>query len=200
MPDSREVAVTAVMAAATAATTMLIVIPFAPTRGFFNIGDAMVMLAGLVFGARVGFLAGGIGSALADILLGYGFFAPLTLFIKGMEGYVVGYIGRGRGPFYRVAAVLAGAAVMMAGYFTVEWVILSFEVALAEMLTVNSLQVGFGAVISLAVWGLLRKTYPALEHYKYSTSSRREALAMGLAAIILLGIVSAIYTAFGVMG
>jgi uncharacterized membrane protein len=198
--SSREAAVVAVMAAATAVTTMLIVIPFAPTRGFFNVGDAMVMFSGLTFGARIGFLAGGIGSALADILLGYGFFAPFTLFIKGMEGYVVGLIGRGRNLGYRVAGVVAGAAVMMLGYFMVEWAVLGFEVAIAELITVNSLQVTFGGIISLALSGILAKAYPALQSFRYTPSHRREALAMGLTAIAVLAIVSFIYILLGVMG
>ncbi|MEM1944662.1 MAG: ECF transporter S component [Nitrososphaerota archaeon] len=197
---SRDAAVIAVMAAATAATTMLIVVPFAPTRGFFNVGDALVMFSGLVFGARIGFLAGGIGSALADILLGFGFFAPFTLFIKGMEGYVTGLIGRGRGPGYKLAGVVCGAAVMLAGYFAVEWAVIGFEVALAELVAVNSLQVTFGGIISLALAGILRKTYPALESYRYSTAGRRETLAVAILSIAVLAVVSLIYSVFGLMG
>jgi len=197
---SRDAAAVAIMAAATAATTMLLVIPFAPTRGFFNIGDAMVMFSGLAFGARVGFLAGGIGSALADILLGFGFYAPFTLFIKGMEGYVVGLIGKGRSFGYKVGGVVAGAAVMMMGYFMVQWAVLGFEVAVAELIAVNSLQVTFGGIISLTLSGILAKAYPALESYKYTPSPKREALAMGLAAIAVLAVVSLIYSIFGVMG
>ena len=73
-PRPREVALTAVMTAATAAVTMVLSIPFPPTRGYFNLGDAMVMLAGLLFGARLGGFAGGVGSAISDILLGYAYF------------------------------------------------------------------------------------------------------------------------------
>ena len=52
--NPREAALTAVMTAATAALTVIISIPFPPTRGYFNLGDAMVMLSGLLFGARLG--------------------------------------------------------------------------------------------------------------------------------------------------
>jgi len=42
----------------------------------------------------VGALAGGLGSALADLLLGYPFYAPATLVIKACEGFIVGFLSR----------------------------------------------------------------------------------------------------------
>ena len=79
-------------------TTLLVKIPL-PTRGYFNFGDVAVIFAGLVIGAPflkkgvteynehaiwTAFLVGGIGSALADILGGFAFFAPITFFAKAL--------------------------------------------------------------------------------------------------------------------
>ncbi len=33
---------------------------------------------------------GGLGSALADILLSYTHYAPITFIVKGIEGYIAG--------------------------------------------------------------------------------------------------------------
>jgi len=64
------------------------------TRGFFNIGEAAVYVAALLGGPYIGSFAGGFGSMLADIFLGYYIYAPATLVIKGLEGFIVGYLSR----------------------------------------------------------------------------------------------------------
>ncbi len=193
---SLEIALLIVMAALTAATTAFISIPFAPTRGYFNIGDAMVMFSGLLLGSRLGFLAGGIGSALADIILGYSFFAPLTLFIKGLEGMVAG-LGKGKRIPYQIASVIAAAAAMLLGYFSVEAPLFGFGAALAELITVNSLQVTFGAIISLALVNALRKAYPAVESYPLPKPKTKEIISI---AVVSIAVLAAVTTAYSITG
>ena len=193
---SLEIALLVVMAALTAATTAFISIPFAPTRGYFNIGDAMVMFSGLLLGSRLGFLAGGIGSAIADIILGYSFFAPLTLFIKGLEGLVAGF-GKGKRIPYQVAAVIAAAIVMLVGYFSVELPLFGFGAALGELIAVNSLQVTFGAVISLALVNALRKAYPAVENYPLPKPRTMELAITAGVSVVILALVTAAYAVTG---
>jgi len=64
------------------------------TKGYFNIGESMVYVAAILFGPFVGAFAGGVGSLLADVLLGYYYYAPATLVIKAIEGLVVGFLSR----------------------------------------------------------------------------------------------------------
>jgi len=64
------------------------------TEGFFNIGESMVFLSALLFGPYVGAFSGGVGSMLADLILGYPHYAPATLVIKACEGFVVGFLSR----------------------------------------------------------------------------------------------------------
>ncbi|MCQ5374864.1 MAG: ECF transporter S component, partial [Candidatus Methanomethylicia archaeon] len=64
------------------------------TRGYFNIGESAVYLVALLAGPYVGAFAGGVGSMLADLSLGYLFFAPATLVIKGIEGGVLGILAK----------------------------------------------------------------------------------------------------------
>jgi uncharacterized membrane protein len=64
------------------------------TTGFFNIGETMVYITAILFGPLVGAFAGGVGSMLADLFLGYPQFAAATLVIKGCEGAVVGFLSR----------------------------------------------------------------------------------------------------------
>ncbi|MEM3832972.1 MAG: ECF transporter S component [Thermoprotei archaeon] len=86
------IAITSVMTALVAVTTMAISVYIAPTRGYFNIGEAAVYLTALLFGPYVGAFAGGVGSAISDITLGYFQYAPGTLVIKGLEGFITGYL------------------------------------------------------------------------------------------------------------
>jgi uncharacterized membrane protein len=67
---TREIAVTAVLSAAYAAAILLVVIP-SPTGGYTHVGDFMVFVAALLFGARVGGFVGIIGSVSVDLFTGY---------------------------------------------------------------------------------------------------------------------------------
>jgi len=74
------------------AATSVIVVETPATKGFFNLGETMVYTAALLGGIVVGTIAGGLGSALADLYLGYPHYAPGTLIIKGIEGFIVAYL------------------------------------------------------------------------------------------------------------
>ena len=89
---TREIAVTAIFTALVTATTMMIQVYIPETRGYFNLGELMVYLTALLFGPHVGAIAGGVGSALADLLTGYQIYTPATFVIKGVEGFIVGYL------------------------------------------------------------------------------------------------------------
>ncbi len=90
--SSFDLAVTAVFTALVCAATIMFSIYVPATEGFFNIGESMVFLAALLFGPLIGGFAGGVGSMMADILLGFPQYAPATLIIKGFEGAVVGML------------------------------------------------------------------------------------------------------------
>ncbi|MCK4481520.1 MAG: ECF transporter S component, partial [Candidatus Lokiarchaeota archaeon] len=81
------ISIIAIFSALVCILTMIISIPIPATQGFINIGDSGVMISGLLFGPIIGGFSGGIGSALADIFLGYTIYAPGTLVIKGLEGF-----------------------------------------------------------------------------------------------------------------
>jgi uncharacterized membrane protein len=112
-----DLALAAVFTALVCVVTIIFSIYVPDTQGFFNIGESMVFLSALLFGPFVGAFAGGIGSMLADLLLGYPHYAPATLIIKACEGAIVGALKK-RNPkfssklnwklFTLVAGVVAG--------------------------------------------------------------------------------------------
>ena len=72
----RSMTLAALMIALMTLATLIIRIPNPATQGYINLGDAMLMTIALLFGWRIGGLAGGVGSALADALGGYFIWAP----------------------------------------------------------------------------------------------------------------------------
>jgi len=92
--SSFNLAVTAVFTALVCVITMIFSIYVPATEGFFNVGESAIFLSALLFGPFVGAFAGGVGSMLADLLLGYPHYAPATLAIKACEGAVVGTLKR----------------------------------------------------------------------------------------------------------
>ena len=83
-------------------------------QGYINFGDALVMGMGLVVGWPFALL-GGIGAALADVLLGYGQYAFFTLVIKGIEASIIALLALRSGKVQLWGYLLAGTW-MAAGY------------------------------------------------------------------------------------
>ena len=77
----RLLTLTGMLTALTTVATIVIQIP-TPTKGYVNLGDTIVNISGWLLGGFYGGMAGGIGSALADIITGYAIYAPATLIIK----------------------------------------------------------------------------------------------------------------------
>lgn len=99
---STRLSITAIFTALVAAATMVFSLSVPQTRGFFNIGETMVYASAFLFGPFVGSFSGGVGSMIADVLLGYPHYAPATLVIKACEGGVVGVLTRKRLKFSSV--------------------------------------------------------------------------------------------------
>ena len=83
---------TGLMLAMTTVATMAIAIPIPFTNGYIHLGDSMVFLSVLILGWKYGAFAAGVGSALADLFLGYASWAPWTLCIKGVMALLMGLV------------------------------------------------------------------------------------------------------------
>ncbi|MCX7842135.1 MAG: ECF transporter S component [Clostridia bacterium] len=141
---------------------------FTAPFGYFNLGDSVVMAGAILFGGKIGFIAGAFGSALSDALTpGFLIYAPITFFVKGLEGYIVGLIAsrKNESSLMRITAVIAGACVMIAGYFIGGAFVLSavdknFGLAYAvnELVSTNLLQGAICAAIGYILSTLLLKS------------------------------------------
>lgn len=69
--------------------TVLLVVETPATGGYFNLGEASIYVIASIATPMTTAIAAGLGPALADLVLGYWYFAPATFVIKFCEGYVV---------------------------------------------------------------------------------------------------------------
>ena len=151
------------LAVVVALITLFIRIPL-PSRGYFNFGDVAVVFCGLVLGSMSrkrsfwwGAGAGGLGSALADVIGGFGMFAPITLVAKGAEGGLCA-LASSRQKFGRWGLLLLGGAAMVACYFTAEAFMpnIGLQGAVSEIIP-NLVQAGGGIIGGLLAFTAYRK-------------------------------------------
>ena len=155
--SSIRIAISALMAALVFVSTLLIRIPIPATGGYINIGDVMIFVSALVFGPIIGGFAGGVGSAIAD-LIGYPSYALLTLVVKGAEGFLVGRISNGKSKIRDTLGVIVGGVVMIVGYYLGETFIMGIGpyVALEEV-PGNSFQILVGGIVGLPLSLIVRR-------------------------------------------
>ncbi|MBE6955112.1 MAG: ECF transporter S component [Ruminococcaceae bacterium] len=143
--------------------TMVIQIP-SPT-GYVNLGDCMVLLGAVALGPVYGTAAGAVGSALADILLGWAAFAPGTFVIKGGSALIAALLfGLIRHPNSKVGVLMQIVFFVLAelwmavGYFVYESLILGYGMAAVESIPGNLMQGLVGVVLAVILHRLMAKT------------------------------------------
>lgn len=159
--DFKRLVYIALMTALITVGTMVIQIPTPYTKGYVNIGDSFIFLSASILGPFAGFISGGVGSALADLLSGYVVWAPWTFVIKGLEGLIAALLWRRKSTkyFIRIAVFILAAIWMVLGYYIGGAVMYGFKAALADV-PGNIIQ-GIGSVIigSILVESLSRIKY-----------------------------------------
>ncbi|MDW8083997.1 MAG: ECF transporter S component [Candidatus Caldarchaeum sp.] len=183
-----QIGLAVVFTALVTAATMVLSVYFPLTRGYFNLGETMVYLAALVGGPFVGAFAGGVGSAIADVLLGYYAFAPGTLVIKAAEGAVAALLYR-RLRRIDVPRALLLSAVMVGVYFGILVSVGVFLMSGLVEITVYAAGT-FEVLVSPATWVLLALLGSAVPAYFVFRKKELEAwlvislLAAGLVMVI----------------
>lgn len=155
----RMLVMTALFVALGYVATSVLMVPV-PTGGYVNLGDTVVLLGAFLLGPVYGMAAGGIGPALADLLGGYGIYAPATLVIKALMALTAALLYRRLGKRAGAAAVCGAAAetIMVAGYCLYDGFLAgNFAVGLAGV-PANLVQGLFGAAAAALLVSALRKS------------------------------------------
>lgn len=119
-----------------------------PSSSYFNLGEVAIYIVALIFGSKAGGIAGGVGSALMDIFLGYSLWAPFTLIIKGLEGFFVGKIAKEGDLKSNILAIIVGGNIMVIGYAITKGFLISWPAVIPEI-GIDYAQMIIGALVAL---------------------------------------------------
>ena len=163
---TRKIVMGALLAALTCVATMIIKIP-SPLKGYMNLGDCVVLIAGWMLSPMYGFLAAGIGSALADVFSGYALYAPATFLIKGMMALLAYALykvlhKRLKNLPSRIVSGFAAEILMIGGYYLFEGFLYGFVPSLVNV-PANAMQGLAGLVLGVALMKLFEKNKISFE-------------------------------------
>ena len=151
----------AMLASLTCVATMIIKIP-SPVKGYLNLGDCVVLLAGWMLPPGYAFLAAGLGSALADLFSGYAAYVPATFVIKGTMAVIAIFAYRrleerlGVRPARILSGILAETE-MVLGYFLFESLLYGAAPS-AVNIPANAVQGAAGLILGIALLKTFEKT------------------------------------------
>lgn len=156
--NTKKLVLSALFAALVCVATMIIKIPTPGTSGYIHPGDVMVILSGIMLGPVHGFLAAGIGSAMADLLGGYSMYAPVTFAIKGLVALCGAYAYRALiHKSKNLSLVICGLINMVfvvGGYFGFEALLYQVPAAVASI-PANLIQTGSGMVLTFVLYPVM---------------------------------------------
>lgn len=157
---TRKIVMASLLAALACVATMIIKIP-SPLKGYLNLGDCIVLIAGWMLSPAYGFFAAGLGSALADILSGYVVYAPATFIIKGLMALAALRVFRmiqnkvGNLPSRIISGIIA-EIIMVLGYFLFEGFLYGFGPSVVNI-PANAVQGAAGIIVGVMLIRVFEK-------------------------------------------
>ena len=153
---TKDLVMTALMAALVFTATYVIRIPNPLTGGYTHLGDCMIFLAVVLLGRKNGVIAAGLGGALSDFLAGAPIWILPTLIIKSIMAFLMGSVIK-KNPHSRIRQ-LAGASVggifQVAGYTLVNWILMGQEAALLSIPN-ETIQTGLGIILFAVLYAAM---------------------------------------------
>lgn len=163
---TKKIVMAALLAALACVATMIIKIP-SPFKGYLNLGDCIVLVAGWMLSPTYGFLAAGFGSALADVFSGYATYTPATFVIKGLMALIAFYgfkllHNKFGNLISRIISGVLAEIMMILGYFVFEGFLYGFIPSLVNI-PANGFQGIAGLIIGVVLIKVLEKSKLSLE-------------------------------------
>ena len=139
------------MAALVFVATYFIKLPVSITQGYIHLGDGFILLGAALWGG-IAIPAAAVGSMLADLLGGYTIYCLPTFLIKGAVAAVAVWALRKPQPVWlQIVWMAVAEAVMVAGYFLLEWLVLGYGLAAASGAVLPNIVQGLSGVVIAAV-------------------------------------------------
>jgi len=157
----KKLVLSGLMAALVIVMTMLVPIKIpVPIQGaYIHPGDSMIYLSGYLLGGPIAAVVGGIGSAIADTLVGANEYIFATLLIKALMGYIAGKL------LFRmetsclwkgITGMLLSSIWMVLGYFGYEYIAFGIGKALPSI-PFNILQAAAGIVLTIPILAIIQR-------------------------------------------
>ena len=135
-------------------------LPVSINGGLIHLGNVPLFIASIVFGARTGAIAGGIGMALFDLTSGWAVWAPFTFIVRYVMAYIIGYISaskRGESFWLNVLAIILGGIWMCLGYYFTEVILYGNWITPFTSIPGNILQIIVATIVSLPLVDQVKK-------------------------------------------
>ncbi len=131
--------------------------------GLIHLGNVMLFMAAIVFGKKKGAIAGAFGMGLFDLLSGYAIWAPFTFIIRGVMGYMIGYIANshhrdGNNMTWNIIALTLSSIWMIAGYYIANIILFQNWVAAFSSIPGDLTQLAFGFILGIPATVAVKKT------------------------------------------
>ena len=158
---TKKIVISALFAALACIATMIIKIP-TPLKGYINLGDCIVLVAGWMLSPVYAFLAAALGSAFADVFSGYATYAPATFVIKGLMAIIAFYgfklLHKKTGNLTaRIISGVIAEVIMILGYFVFEGFLYGFAPSVVNI-PANGIQGIANLIFGIMIIKALKKS------------------------------------------
>lgn len=161
--STKKIVMSAVFMALIVVATAFISIPL--PLGYVHLGDMIIVIACFMLKPKYSIPVSAIGSALADLILGYYLYIPATLIVKAVFATCFAiFFSKDINLVKTIIALVLGSLIIPAGYLIFETIVYGFGAAVASIVF-NLLQ---GAVCSL-IGGIIANVFakiPAITNLK----------------------------------
>lgn len=138
-------------------------LPFSANGGLVHMGNVALFTIAIVFGPKKGAIAGAFGMGLFDILSGWMAWAPFTFVVRGVMGFIIGYIAQNgknspqKHVLYSIIAIAVSSVWMIAGYYATEGILYGNWISPVNSIPGNITQISIGLLASVPLSLSLRK-------------------------------------------
>jgi uncharacterized membrane protein len=137
-------------------------LPIAASGGLVHLGTAMLVIASVVFGKEKGAIAGAVGMAIFDLSSGWALWAPFTFVIRGVMGYMLGYIScinnkNGDNIIINILAVIISGIWMIGGYYITEVILYGNWFSPVASIPGDITQIVMALIIGIPMAKILKK-------------------------------------------
>lgn len=137
-------------------------LPILSSGGLVHLGNVILFAAAILFGKKKGAIAGAVGMAIFDLSSGWALWAPFTLVVRGIMGYIVGTIAysnnkNGDSFLFNVLAVIASGIWMIIGYYITEVILYGNLLTPIASIPGNITQLAVGLVLGLPLAKILKR-------------------------------------------